>query len=74
MSSKKPSSPNYNPPISARKADKIARRLAKQEIKVAENKLNKKSYWTWQRAFTVFLAFVVLFGFVLYTFLPILFR
>jgi|GEM_PF-5970574 hypothetical protein len=74
MSSKKPSSPNYNPPISARKADKIARRLAKQEIKVAENKLNKKSYFTWQRAVSVFLAFVVLFGFVLYTFLPILFR
>lgn len=60
---------------SQKKTEKLAKKQARKEAYLNLKKLSTiKPYWNWKRAIVVFMAFVVLFGFVLYTFLPILFR
>ncbi len=68
------SNTSNNQPMSAKKADKIARKLAMQEAVMAMKNPAKARYWNWQKVVLIFITFVVLFGFVFYTIAPILFR
>jgi preprotein translocase subunit Sss1 len=71
--SKNSSANNYQP-ISSKKADKLARKIARQEVIEAMKNPTKKGYWNWQRVVMVAIAFVIIFGFILYTVAPIAFR